>query len=173
MIRPFGKERPEIHPETFIADGSQVWGRVHLAEAVSIWPGAVLRGDLAPIRVGAFSNLQEGALVHVDPDLPVEIGRFVTVGHGAIIHSARVGDAALIGMGAILLNGAVVGEGSILGAGSLVGEGKEIPPGVLAFGQPARVKRELRPEEIEELRHWAEEYWRLARIYRDGPEAIE
>lgn len=168
MIRPFGPERPELHPETFIAEGAQVWGRVRLDEGVSIWPGAVLRGDLAPIRVGALSNLQEGALVHVDPDLPVEIGRFVTVGHGAIIHSARVGDTCLIGMGAILLNGAVIGEGSILGAGSLVGEGKEIPPGVLAFGQPARVKRDLRPEEISELRRWADEYWRLALIYRAG-----
>ena len=168
MIRPFGAVRPEVHPETFIADGVQVWGWVQLAEGVSLWPGASLRGDLAPIRVGRFSNLQEGALVHVDPDLPVEIGQYVTVGHGAIVHSAKVGDGTLIGMGAILLNGAVVGEGSILGAGSLVGEGKEIPPGVLAFGQPARVKRDLTLAEIADLRRWAEEYWRLARIYRDG-----
>ena len=168
MIRSFGQERPEIHPETFIAEGAQVWGRVSLAIGVSIWPGAVLRGDLAPIRVGAYSNLQEGALAHVDPDLPLELGQYVTVGHGAIIHSARVGDGTLIGMGAILLNGAVVGAGSILGAGSLVGEVKEIPAGVLAFGQPAQVKRDLRPEELADLRRWAEEYWRLAMIYRDG-----
>jgi len=157
---------PELHPKSFVAKGARLLGRVHLAEGANIWYNAVLRADLEPIRVGRYSNLQDGVLGHIDIGYPLEIGEMVTVGHGAILHGTRIHDLALIGMGAILLSGSEVGEGSVIGAGSVLPEGKSIPPGVLAFGQPARIIRDLRPEEIEEHRRWAEEYWRMAENHR-------
>lgn len=139
--------RPRTGARVFIAPGAQVIGACTLADDVGIWFNAVLRGDLEPIEVGARSNVQDGSVLHTDQGLPCIIGADVTVGHGAIVHGARVGDGALIGMGAIVLSGAVVGEGALVAAGSLVPEGREIPAGWLAMGTPAKPVRELSDEE--------------------------
>jgi molybdenum cofactor synthesis domain-containing protein len=131
--------RLRIHPSAFLAPGCTVVGEVKLGARSSVWFGAVLRGDIAGIELGAESNLQDGVVVHVDDGMPARIGRRVTVGHRAVIHGCRLEDECLIGMGAIVLSGAVVGRGSLVGAGSLVREGQVVPPGSLVLGAPARV----------------------------------
>ena len=126
-----GNVEPAIGADVYVAPGAHVIGDVILGDRVSIWFGAVVRGDNDPIRTGAESNVQDGAMVHADPGVPTTIGRGVTIGHHAIVHGATVGDNSLIGMGATLLNRAVIGADSIVGANALVTEGKErrSPPG--------------------------------------------
>jgi len=152
-----------FHPEqvdstAFIAPGAVVVGDVTLGRQASVWFNATLRGDVEAVRVGAGSNLQEGCIVHADPGYPTVIGAGVTVGHGAVIHGARVGDNCLIGIRAVLLNGSVVGENSIVGACALLTEGKVYPPNSLILGMPAKVVRELTPAEIEANRGSAARY---------------
>ncbi|MFO7264785.1 MAG: gamma carbonic anhydrase family protein [Limnochordales bacterium] len=160
MIRPFGGRHPVVGQRVFVAEGACVIGDVHLADGVSVWFGAVLRGDIEPIRIGEDSNVQDCAVIHTDEGFPVEIGRRVTIGHGAIIHGARIEDEALIGMGATLLSGSTVGRGAVVAAGALVPEGVTIPPGVLAMGVPARVVRELTDEERARVSRGADNYCR-------------
>jgi|TARA_R110001583_G_scaffold189985_1_gene353815 carbonic anhydrase/acetyltransferase-like protein (isoleucine patch superfamily) len=124
-------------------------GRIHLAHEVSVWPGAVLRGDNEPITVGEGSNLQDGCVVHTDPDYPVEIGCQVTIGHLAMLHGCKIGDGVLVGMNATLLNGAEIGDHCIIGAGALVTSGKRFPPRSLIVGVPAKVVRELTDDEVQ------------------------
>lgn len=124
-------------------------GRIRLAHEVSVWPGAVLRGDNEPITIGEGSNLQDGCVVHTDPDYPVDIGRQVTVGHLAMLHGCKIGDGVLVGMNATLLNGAEIGDHCIIGAGALVTSGKRFPPRSLIVGVPAKVVRELTDEEVQ------------------------
>lgn len=138
---------PRLSPLARMAENATVVGDVTVAENVGLWYGAVLRGDLAPITVGAGSNIQDNAVVHVDIQCPTHIGKNVTVGHGAIVHGCTVEDTCIIGMGAILLNGCVIGQGSLVAAGALVTQGKVIPPGSLVMGSPARVVRSLTEEE--------------------------
>jgi carbonic anhydrase/acetyltransferase-like protein (isoleucine patch superfamily) len=127
----------------WVADNASVSGRVTLGEDANLWYGVVVRGDDAPIRIGARTNVQDNTVIHVDPGCENVIGDDVTIGHGALVHGVRIGDHALIGMGAILLGGSVVGEGALVGAGTLVPENAEIPPWHLAVGVPARVVRPL------------------------------
>lgn len=142
----------------FIAQGAVVCGDVTLGDKVSIWYNAVLRGDLAPIIIGDESNIQECSVLHVTNDIPLTLGKGVTVGHGAILHSCTIGDNSLIGMGAIVLDGAKIGKNCIIGAGALVTGGTEIPDGSLVVGSPAKVRREMTEAEIAANRHNAEEY---------------
>ena len=127
-----------------------------------MWYNAVVRGDIAPIRIGKDSNVQENAVIHVSRDIPVSIGERVTIGHGAIIHSCTIEDDVLIGMGATILDGAVVGQGAMIGAGALVGPGKVIPPNSLVVGIPGKVVRELTPEELEANRENIREYLEIS-----------
>lgn len=149
---------PDIHPSAFVAPGAVVRGEVHLAENSSVFYNAVLRGDRAPISIGEGTNIQDNCVVHVEYDLPVTVGKNVTVGHGAILHGCTVGDETLIGMGAIILNGAQIGKGCLIGAGALVTQNAVIPDGCMAVGSPARVKRPLTPEEMDGLRRSAADY---------------
>jgi carbonic anhydrase/acetyltransferase-like protein (isoleucine patch superfamily) len=161
--------RPEqLHPSVFVAQGAVIVGDVHLGENASVWFGAVLRGDTEPIRIGAGTNIQDGAILHVDPGFPLSVGRDVTVGHGAIIHGAQVGDNTLVGIRSVLLNGVVVGENCIVGACSLLTQGKVFPPGMLIMGTPAKVVRPLTPEEIEQNRISAQTYVRRAQAFLRG-----
>ena len=153
---------------TFVAPDAQVIGRVWLGLDVSVWFGAVLRGDNDDIVVGDESNIQDGAVVHVDPGQPVSIGRAVTIGHRAIVHGCTIGAESLIGMGATVLNGAAIGSASLVGAGALVTEGKSFPDGSLIVGVPARVVRPLTASEIDGLRISAARYVLSARRFRDG-----
>lgn len=149
---------PDIHPSAFVAPGAVVRGEVHLAENSSVFYNAVLRGDRAPISIGEGTNIQDNCVVHVEYDLPVTVGKNVTVGHGAILHGCTIGDETLIGMGTIVLNGAQIGKSCLIGAGALVTQNAVIPDGCMAVGSPARVKRPLTPEEMDGLRRSAADY---------------
>lgn len=138
-----------VDKSCFIAPGAQVMGDVTLGAGSSVWHNAVLRGDEAPIKVGAMSNIQDCTVVHCSHEYPVTIGDYVTIGHGAIIHGCTIEDGCLIGMGAILLNGSHIQAGAIVAAGALVTEGAVVPAGMMAMGSPAKVKRPLRQDEVE------------------------
>lgn len=161
----------KVHPTVFIAPGAVVVGDVTLDQGASVWFNATLRGDVESISVGARSNIQEGCILHADPGFPCEIGAGVTVGHGAVVHGAHVGDNCIIGIRAVLLNGSVVGENSIVGACALLTEGKAYPPNSLILGMPARVVRELTPEEVAANRSSAARYVERAAAFSQGSNA--
>lgn len=152
----------------WIAPGAQVIGRVVLAQGVSIWFNAVLRGDNEPMTIGRDTNVQDGCVFHVDPGFPLVIGADVTVGHKAILHGCTVGDGCLIGMGAVVMNGAKIGESCLLGANALVSEGKEIPPRSLVLGQPAKVVRTLDDATVALIRSASVQYRERQDQYRNG-----
>ena len=166
MLHASPTGRPHVAKDVFVAPSADVVGDVTIGAGASVWYGAVLRGDAEHVEIGAGTNVQDGAVGHADPGFPLSVGRNVTIGHRAIVHGARIEDGALIGMAAVVLNGAKVGAGALLAAGALLPEGKEVPPGSLAAGAPARVLRQLRPEEVEWLRRSAEHYQELAAAYR-------
>ncbi len=157
LVLHLGKS-PILHPTTYLAASAVVIGDVSLGAHSSVWPLCVLRGDINSIRIGTGSNLQDGTIVHLADDYGVEVGDYVTVGHGAVLHACRIEDECLIGMRATILDGAVIGRRSIVGAGALVPKGMVVPPGSMVLGLPARVVRPLREEEQAELRYWAEKY---------------
>lgn len=154
--------------QNYISESADVVGQVTLGEKSTVWFQSILRGDSNTIEIGVSTNIQDGTVVHVDHDAPVEIQDYVTVGHACIIHGCKIESGALIGMGSTILNHAVIGENSLIGAGSLVTEGKIIPPNVLAFGRPAKVIRLLTPEEIEKSRQNALHYAELGEEYLAG-----
>ena len=156
----------KIAPDALIAPGAVVVGDVTLTAGSSVWFNASLRGDVERIVVGPGSNIQEGCILHADPGFPCEIGADVTVGHGAVVHGARVGDNCLIGIRSVLLNGAVVGENSIVGACALLTEGKVYPPNSLIIGVPAKVVRQLTAEEIAANRGSAARYVQRAAAFQ-------
>lgn len=160
-------DAPHLEPDAWIAPTATLIGRVWLSSNASVWWGAVLRGDIEAIHIGPRSNVQDLSVVHADPGFPVEVEADVTIGHRATLHGCRVGPASLVGIGASILNGAVVGERAIVGAHALVPEGKEIPPGTLAVGVPARVVRELTPEEQDRIPESAARYVQNAKRYRE------
>lgn len=155
----------QVHPTAFIGQGAIIVGDVTLAEETGIWFNATLRGDTTPIYIGPRSNIQEGCILHADPGYPATIGAGVTVGHGAVIHGAKVGDNCLIGIRSVLLNGVEVGENCIVGASALLTQGKVFPPGSLILGAPAKVVRPLTPEEIESNRESARRYIERSRAF--------
>ncbi len=156
----------------WIAPDASVVGNVRMGRDASIWFGAVVRGDNEPITIGARSNIQDGSVLHSDPGAPLMIGEGVTVGHKVVLHGCTVGDNSLIGIGAVVLNRARIGRNSLVGAGALVTEGKAFPDGVLIVGSPARVVRELTPEQIEGLRRSAEHYVGNAQRFAKGLKVI-
>ncbi len=152
----------------FIATTATVTGDVRMAAGVNIWFGAVLRGDVAPITIGEYSNIQDGAIVHCDFDIPLIIEEDVVVGHAAVVHGKRVGARVLVGIGARLLTGSDIGEDSIIAAGSVVPPGMVVPPRSLVMGIPGKVVRMVEPEEIDRTRATNERYRKLARQYAAG-----
>ncbi|MEW6423648.1 MAG: gamma carbonic anhydrase family protein [Bacillota bacterium] len=159
---------PRIAENVFIAPGARIIGRVEIGEAASVWFNTVIRGDVNEVKIGPYTNIQDGCTLHEEDDAPLTIGERVTIGHNAIIHGCTIGKGALIGMGAIILNKAVVGENAVVAAGSLVVQGQEIPPGHLAMGSPAKIIRALTPEESKEFQRAAENYRRRAREYSEN-----
>ncbi len=157
-IHQLDDNAPQVHPTAWVAETAVVVGKVSLAENASVWYGAVLRGDNDHIRVGANSNVQDGSVLHTDHGTPLTIGDNVTVGHQVTLHGCSIGDNSLIGIQSIVLNGAKIGRNCLVGAGSLVTEGKEFPDGVLIVGRPAKVVRELTPEQIAGLQRSASHY---------------
>jgi len=138
-MSPPGEQCVQRVGQAFVADNAVVVGNVTLGEDANVWFGATIRGDDAPIHIGARTNVQDGVVIHADPDRPHHIGDDVTIGHGAICHGIEIHDRVLVGMGAILLSGSIIGEGAVVGAGCVVSEGLEIPPNALAVGVPARI----------------------------------
>ncbi len=163
MKHSFGGKSPALHESVFVAWNAEVAGAVEAGRDASIWYGAVVRADLAPIRIGALTNIQDAAILHVVEGGPCTLGEGVTVGHGAIVHACTVGDHSLVGMGAILLDGCEIGSESIVGAGALVTQGKKFPPRSMILGSPAKVVRSLTDEEVASLREHAHKYALLAR----------
>ena len=149
---------PDMADSAWVADNAQVIGDVHMATDSSVWFSSVVRGDTATIRIGEGTNIQDGSVLHADVGIPLTIGKHVTVGHMVQLHGCTIGDESLIGIGAIVLNGAKIGKNCLVGAGSLVTEGKEFPDGSMILGSPAKVVRQLTPEQIEGLRRSAQHY---------------
>jgi carbonic anhydrase/acetyltransferase-like protein (isoleucine patch superfamily) len=156
---------PSVGARVMLAAGAAIVGDVQLADDVSVWYGCVLRGDLAPITVGARSNVQDGTVVHVGDDSPCQIGADVVVGHRAMLHACRIEDACLVGMQATILDGAVIGAGSVIGAGALVTQRTVIPPRSLVLGFPGKIVRTLTAEDETFHRALAGKYVRVKENY--------
>jgi len=159
---------PRLAPTAWVADSAEVIGDVTLAEDSSVWFGVVIRGDNHLISIGRGSNVQDQTVLHTDEGLPLVIGERVTIGHQVMLHGCTIGDETLIGIGAVVLNGARIGKNCLVGAGALVTEGKEFPDGSMILGSPAKVVRQLTPEQIEGLKRGAQHYVDNARRYRSG-----
>jgi carbonic anhydrase/acetyltransferase-like protein (isoleucine patch superfamily) len=167
LIRAWGGKEPRLADGVWIADGAVVVGDVEIGPGSSVWFGAILRGDVHSIRVGARTNVQDHSILHVSAGThPTWVGDDVTLGHRVTLHGCTVKDRCLIGIGAVVLDGAVVGEDAMVGAGALVPPGMVVPPGTLAVGSPARVKRELTREEIAHFPRSAQNYAAYAEKYR-------
>lgn len=158
----------EIHPSAFIAPGAAIMGDVTIGEDASVWYGAVLRGDMAPIVIGAQTNLQDGTIVHVDDDLPCTVGRRVGVGHRVILHACTVEDECLIGMGSVLLNGVRIGTGSVVAAGAVIPEGMQVPARSLVMGVPGRIVRQVDQQLAQRIEETWSHYIEQARAHRAG-----
>jgi carbonic anhydrase/acetyltransferase-like protein (isoleucine patch superfamily) len=172
LLHTFQGIRPRVADGAYVAPGARIIGSVSLAPESSVWFNAVLRGDTEPIIVGKGSNIQDGAVVHCDPNFPVSVGDGVTVGHACIIHGCTIGDNCLIGMGSVILNGVKIGPDCLVGAGSLVTEGKEFPAGSVIMGRPAQVVRQVGERELTMIRRGAETYRERARLYATETSAV-
>jgi carbonic anhydrase/acetyltransferase-like protein (isoleucine patch superfamily) len=170
-IRSVPGHTPRIHPAAWVDPAALVIGDVELAEGVSIWPFAVVRGDEGQfIRIGRNTNVQDGAIVHVTPEAPCVIGEGVTIGHRCVVHACTVGNNVRIGIGAIVLTGAVIEDGAQVAAGSLVPQGKVVRAGTLVMGVPAKPVRTMSQEETDDILRNAREYLELwQREYRPQP----
>lgn len=148
-VKSYRGTSPRTEGRAFVAENGTLIGDVTLREGCSVWPGAVLRGDSAPIVIGENSNLQDCVIVHCDTGVPTVVGKNCLIGHRAILHSCELEDGVLVGMGATVMSGVKVGKGSVIGAGALVTEGKIIPPGVLVVGVPGRIVRDLTQADLD------------------------
>jgi carbonic anhydrase/acetyltransferase-like protein (isoleucine patch superfamily) len=166
MIAPFRGKTPRLHPSVFIAPGAQVIGDVSIAKGASIWFTAVVRGDIAPIRIGEGTNIQDGCVVHVDRKMPCILKNKITMGHQATAHACVVEEGVLIGIGARILSGARIGAYSLIGAGAVVLENARIPERSLVLGVPGKVARRLSAKETAWHDPWARRYVELASAYR-------
>jgi carbonic anhydrase/acetyltransferase-like protein (isoleucine patch superfamily) len=165
-LRPFKDTQPRLGARVFVADNATVIGDVALGDDASVWFGTVIRGDVFHIRIGARTNIQDNCTLHVTTGThAVTIADEVTMGHGVIAHGCTIERGALIGMGSRVLDGAVVGEQALVGAGALVSEGMRVPPRTLVVGVPARVKRELTPDELARLNESWRHYVELKNVY--------
>lgn len=158
MFIPYQGKLPQIDPSVYIAEGAKLIGDIEIGEQSTVWFNAVLRGDLAPIRIGSRCNIQDGVVGHVNTSQPLLLEDEVSVGHAAIIHGCSIGKGTLIGMGAIVLNGADIGEYALIGAGAIVTEHRVIPPYTLALGSPAKPVRELTEADLLRMKATWESY---------------
>ena len=158
QLDTFLLKSPRRGEKVYVTAGAIVLGDVHLGDHSSVWYHAVLRGDINTIRIGRYTNIQDGAVLHVDDDLPCTVGDYVTIGHQAIVHACTIGSENLIGMGSVILDGAVIGNHCLIGAKALVTQGAKIPDGSLVLGMPGKVVRQLSDAEKKYLRISAEKY---------------
>lgn len=164
--------KPQIDPSAWVAESADVMGKVRLDEKSSVWFGAVLRGDNELIHIGPESNVQDNAVLHTDPGMPLTLGRGVIIGHQVMLHGCTIGDNTLIGIGATVLNGAKIGKNCIIGAHALITEGKEIPDNSMVVGAPGKIIRTLNEQQVAMLRMNAAVYVSNAERFRDSLEKI-
>ena len=170
LVHPFKGILPKIHESVYIREGAQIIGDVEIGAHSSVWFNAVIRGDVNYIRIGERTNIQDNCTLHVThKKYPLTVGSNVTVGHGAILHGASISDYCLIGMGAIVLDDSKVGPYAFVAAGSLVLEHFVVPEGTLVAGVPAKVRRDLTPEERKGLEQSAQNYINYVQMYREQP----
>lgn len=172
-IYQLGDEVPRIAGTAWVAESAQVIGRVQMGEDASVWYGAVLRGDNEWLTLGARVNVQDGSVLHSDPGFPLTLANDVSIGHMVMLHGCTVGEGSLVGIQAVVLNGAKIGKGCLVGAGSVVTEGKEFPDHSLILGAPAKVVREVTPEQVARLRMTAQHYVDKARMHRTQLKRID
>ncbi|WP_062354831.1 gamma carbonic anhydrase family protein [Bacillus kwashiorkori] len=165
-IYPYKELYPKIAETAYIADFVTITGDVEIGDHSSVWFQTVIRGDVAPTKIGMHSNIQDLCCLHQSPNNPLIIHDYVTVGHQVTLHSCIIHSYALIGMGSIILDKAEIGEGAFIGAGSLVPPGKKIPPNSLAFGRPAKVIRTLTEEDKKDMERIVKEYSEKAQVYK-------
>lgn len=163
---------PRMAESAWVADSAQVMGDVVMGDESSVWFGTIVRGDSETITLGRGVNVQDASVLHADPGVPLTLGDNVSVGHQVMLHGCTVGEGTLIGIGSVVLNHAKIGKNSLVGAGSLVTEGKEFPDGSMIMGRPAKVVRELSPEEIANLQRIAQHYKDNARRFKAGLKKI-
>jgi len=166
MIYQFGPHTPAIDPSCYVDENAVVIGAVTLGAESTLWCNAVLRADNDAITIGRRTNIQDGAILHTDPGVPVSIGDHVSVGHMAMLHGCTVGDGSLIGIKAVILNHTVIGKNCLIGANTLLTENKVIPDGSLVIGSPGRVVRALTPEEIAHLHDNADSYVARGKLFK-------
>jgi gamma-carbonic anhydrase len=167
MIIPYAGKNPNIAEGCFLAPDCLIIGDVTIGTESSVWFKAVLRGDINWIKIGSFTNIQDGCIIHVTGGTaPTDIGDHVTIGHGAILHGCTIESGCLIGMGSIVLDNAVVGEGSLVAAGAVVKSGMKIPPHTLVAGNPAVIKRKVSSDEREYFIEWAKNYRGYSKGYQ-------
>ncbi|ACM59748.1 carbonic anhydrase/acetyltransferase-like protein (isoleucine patch superfamily) [Caldicellulosiruptor bescii] len=166
MIISYKGKTPKIAPSAFVAENAVIIGDVEIGENSSVWFGCVLRCEENRIIIGKNTNIQDLTTIHTDHCCSVIIGDNVTVGHNVVLHGCEIGNNVLIGMGTIIMNGSKIGDNSLIGAGSLITQNMVIPPNTLVFGRPAKVIRELTPEEIEKIAISAKEYIELSNEYK-------
>jgi len=166
MIYALGEITPQCSEGSWVADSASLIGDVRLGRDASVWFNCVLRGDNDALIIGDGSNVQDGSVLHTDHGLPLKLGIGCTVGHLAMLHGCEIGDNTLIGIKAVVLNRARIGRNCIVAANALVTEGKQFPDGVMIMGSPAKVVRELQPQEIQMLQVMAQHYVENARRYR-------
>ena len=171
MIEKLAHLTPQIDASAFVHQTASVIGQVTLGPNVSVYPGAVLRGDIAAIVVGENSNIQDNAVLHVNYDAPCQIGAGVSVGHGAVIHGSKVGDNVIIGMNAVVME-SEIGPNCIIGAGAVVAAGKNIPAGSLVMGVPAKVVRALDEDEVNGILQNAREYVKAIPLYKEQTQKL-
>jgi carbonic anhydrase/acetyltransferase-like protein (isoleucine patch superfamily) len=165
MIMSFAEKSPSVEKASFIAENASIIGNVTLEENANIWFGAVLRADIAEIRVGKNTNIQDNAVIHVSIGKPAIIGDNVTIGHSAIVHGATVGNNVLIGMGSIILDGAVIGDNCVIGAGAVVTSNTVVPDNTMMLGTPAKPVKEITPDKAEGIKMSAEGYVKLSKSF--------
>lgn len=172
MIRKFNGKTPQIDETAFVHDSAVIIGDVQIGPYASVWPNAVLRGDIEKITVGANTNVQDNAVLHTNEDLPLEIAENVVIGHNANLHSCRIETGVLIGIGSTVMDGVVVGEEAYVGAGALVPPGKKVPPRTVMLGTPAVAARPVSDEEVAAQRDLVRAYVEKAQAYKDSEEKI-
>ncbi|WPX09399.1 gamma carbonic anhydrase family protein [Anaerocellum danielii] len=165
MIITYKGKTPKIAPSAFVAENAVIIGDVEIGENSSVWFGCVLRCEENRIIIGKNTNIQDLTTIHTDHCCSVIIGDNVTIGHNVVLHGCEIGNNVLIGMGSIVMNGSKIGDNSLIGAGSLITQNMVIPPNTLVFGRPAKVIRELKPEEIDKIAISAKEYIELSNEY--------
>lgn len=166
MIKNYKNYIPEIHDSCYVAESSQVIGKVKMGKNSSVWECAVIRGDVDKITIGESTNVQDGSILHVNNGIPLIIGNNVTIGHGVNLHGCSIGDNSLIGIGAIILNGAKIGDNCIVGAGAIVTQNSIIPNNSLVLGAPGKIIREISDFEVEENVKNAKNYVQLSKDYK-------